>query len=155
MDRFFLIVPVLAGILGVLQNALNRKIGDTTGLTSAIIFNNIILLAASLVVGWAVYRFPSSFPEAFHFKRDLFPKTAIAFLPALMGLTFLLLVPFSFMKVGAYVSYVVLITAQVITTLFWDSWVEDLPFSPQKAIGALLCLAGAVLSALPQNVEGP
>ncbi|HZH04735.1 MAG TPA: DMT family transporter [Myxococcaceae bacterium] len=144
----FSLIPVLVGAAAVIQAVLNRQLGQRWGLAFSVALNAAVLLVASAtllgVSRWAPARLPS------FFLAPIGPRSFPLwfFLPGLLGLSIVAGLPWSIERAGAAVTFVLLIASQVVVSLVWDAAIEGRPVSWVKAAGALLVIAGAVMTTL-------
>lgn len=143
-----ILLPIAAGIAVVVQSGVNRQIADQWGLAAAILLNSVVVLALAAVVYFAVKLRPDAFPEFLHVPSGLGAITWWqGFLPGVLGLTIILGLPWAFSRMGALEVILTLLVAQVVASIAWDTWVEDMPVEPLRIVGALVALGGTILAA--------
>lgn len=143
---FSVVLPLMIGALGVLQNTFNRKYADTIGLPMALVVNNLVLLGLSIGLFWALRLVPeASLPEIFR-HRSGFAFSPRYILPGLFGMLIITTAPWAIQRVGATRVFIGIIAAQIVVSLLWD-YFEAEPVSGQRILGAALALAGALLAA--------
>ena len=146
---FSLVLPLLAGALGVLQNAVNRRFADSLSLPFALVVNSVVLLVASGVLYGAVRVWPAdSLPEIFRPRAPWGEISPSHLLPGLFGFTIITVLPWAIQRVGATRVFIGIVVAQIAVSLLWDLLAENLPLSPARVLGATLALAGAVVASL-------
>ena len=147
MKLVFGFVPALLGVLSVLQMGFNKKISQAWGLPSAVLLNASVLLISATIVFFAVLK---SQPEADLWKIHIDWAEAKWWfvLPGLMGLVLVLGGPWAVAKWGALNTFIVLVGAQLITSLLWDLKVEGLELNWQRIAGVALAWAGVFLATL-------
>lgn len=140
---------LLVGVASVLQGGLNRQFSEQWGLPGAIFINAIAFLAASLIY-WFYARYTGvQLPVALADKAGSFENFKYWYvIPGILGFFFVLGVPWAIAKIGALKVFVGLVTAQLIGGLMWDMWVENIPLSWPRVLGAALALAGVVVASL-------
>lgn len=146
---FSLVFPLLAGALGVLQNAVNRKLADSLGLPFALVVNSLVLLAASCALYFALRSWPpESLPEIFRPRANWGAPSLPHLLPGLFGFTIITVLPWAIQRVGATRVFIGIVVAQLAVSLLWDVFAENLALSPTRIAGAALALAGALVASL-------
>jgi len=144
---FSLFFPLIIGSFGVLQNTINRKIATTMGLPLALVINNLILLACSILLFFILRFAPAGWaPDIFREKNGLSAFTWVHFLPGLFGFFIIAIAPWAIERAGATRVFIGIIVAQIVVSLLWDFYVESMPVSPSRFAGAALALAGAFLA---------
>lgn len=137
------IFTLIIGALGVLQSAINRHMSTDWGLANVIMLNNIVLLVFGTGLLLAVKFWPHAFPELFDGKASLSNMRWHYILPGIFGLIFVVGIPFAISRLGALDVFVVLVGAQMTTSLLWDKFVEGIDFSLPRLAGAGLAIAAA------------
>lgn len=147
--QFYYTVPILLGAMVVLQGGLNRHLGSNFGLSSAVMINaSILFLTSALFYGILRWN-PEIFPEI------LRPRPAQSslptwwyFIPGFCGFCIVLGLPWSIDTIGAGRSFVLLISAQILTGFLWDFSVNNINPSLVKLLGGVLAIAGSILVVL-------
>jgi transporter family-2 protein len=142
----FSLIPVIVGISMVLQNAMNNQISKTADLSSVLIFNCIVSLLASVAVFYLALLRPSWLPEIFHPKSNVPTSSWWIIIPGMCGFMIILGMPIALDKLGALKVLCVVIATQLVTALMWDTWIAKMAVTPQRILGALVTLMGAVIS---------
>lgn len=145
MRSLIALFPVLLGSFTVFQAGLNRKIGQAWGLPVAVLFNACVLVAGAVVLLGvsAGGIFESSFLRP-HFDSKQF--TWWFLLPGLFGLGLVWGGPWCISKLGAVPVFVLMVSAQLLTSVFWDVVVEQRSISGVRLCGVALAWAGALLA---------
>ena len=143
-----LIVPFTLGCLAVLQVALNKRIAGVMGLTQAVILNAFVLLVVALAF-WLMARgsreqlgewlVGSGGPGDFQLWWVI---------PGLCGLTLVAGMPWAAARIGALQTFVLMVAAQMVFSILWDHFAEDLPVTLPRVVGAGLAIAGAAVTAV-------
>lgn len=142
---FTLLIPLGIGCLGVLQNTLNKKIAGSIGLPVALVINNLVLLACSLSLYFFLrWQAADSLPEIFRSKPGHVGPTIL--LPGIFGFLIIATAPWAIERVGATRVFIMVIVAQVITSLLWDYWMESASIAPSRVAGAVIAAVGAFLA---------
>jgi uncharacterized membrane protein YdcZ (DUF606 family) len=146
---FILVLPLMIGAAGVLQNTINKKIGMQMGVPLALVLNNLILLACSTALYFTLRSLPQqSLPELFRAKEnwgDL--RWPILLLPGFFGFFIIATAPWAIERAGATRVFIGIIVAQIVVSILWDLLADAVPVSPMRLGGALLALVGALLAA--------
>jgi len=144
-----LILPLLIGSLGVLQNTLNKKFSESIGIAPALLINNFILL----LIGISFYFFirlapPNLLPDFFRIKTTTASFSWKYMLPGIFGFFIIAIIPYTIQKVGATKVFLAVIVAQLVTSILWDYFIESTPVTWPKIAGATLAVLGAIVSVL-------
>lgn len=142
-----LVVPLILGVVSVVQAALNRRIAAVWGLLPATLLNALVFTtftALCLLIartgktplsGWML---PVSL-------RDL---RALWLVPGVFGFAIVIGLPWALGRMGALSTFVAMIAAQMVTSVAWDYFVEGVGMSASRVIGAVLTIVGVALVAL-------
>jgi bacterial/archaeal transporter family-2 protein len=143
-----LLVPFVLGGLAVLQVALNKRIAAVMGLTQAVILNASVLLIAA--IAFYVYA-RSTRAEIGGWMAGgggFGDFQSWWIIPGLCGLTLVAGMPWAVQRIGALQSFVVLVAAQMLFSILWDHFVEDVSVSVPRVVGATLAIAGAAVTTM-------
>ena len=148
-------IPVILGIAVVLQGILNRKIGGTIGLSTAVFINALVFLILSAALLATSYLKPHLFPEflrvpSVSWKNALEQSNTSLWLywvPGFCGFLLVLGVPFAIHSIGPSKTFVVLVSAQIAFSVLLEIAVQS-ELNPWKLLGAGLAMAGAYLVAV-------
>lgn len=143
-ETFFL--TLFLGVVAVLQGALNRLVAKSWGLTPTILFNNLVILVAASVFYAVVRGFPRIFPESFAGKAAYASFSWYFVLPGLFGFTLVAGIPLAIGAIGALDAFVLMVCAQMATSLVWDGIAEGIPPSWPRVAGAVLAVGGVLVS---------
>lgn len=141
-------IPFLLGMVGILQGAFYRKISDTIGLTHAVLIGNSFAMLLTIPIVWIIFKNPQWVPEFFHFKTPLPNFRWWYLIPGFFGVLIVFGLPLAIAKVGAVKSTVMIIVAQILTSVVWDIFFENIPLQTSKVIGLILALASALMMML-------
>jgi transporter family-2 protein len=144
---FAVLVPMLVGVVSVLQAALNRRIASAWGLLPTTLLNAVVFTssAALCVLVLRTGKAPVSDWMLPVSLRDLRP---LWLLPGVFGLAIVIGLPWALGRMGALSTFVAMIAAQMVTSVAWDYFVEGVGMSLPRMLGALLTIAGVALVAL-------
>lgn len=145
--RLFSLLPALLGVASVLQAVLNRRIAVSWGLAAAALLNSAVLLAAAVGVFVWSRKMPAAFPAGFAAPAVLGSGSWWFLVPGVLGLSLVMGLPYAVGRLGAGAVFIMLIGAQIVTSLLWDFAVEGRPLAGMRIAGAVLALVGAALTA--------
>jgi transporter family-2 protein len=141
----FGLAPAILGVLVVLQAGVNRKLASQWGLTSAVLLNALVLfILAALLFILCLWK-PEFFPKNLRSSIDFKNFRLWFLLPGLMGFCLVIGGPFAVARWGAVQTFILVISAQLITSLIWDFQVEGLGISYMRLLGIALAWSGAFL----------
>jgi len=139
-----LLVPIVLGVLTVLQATFNRHIARVWGLPPAAMLNTLVaLILCSAFVAYGVWRGAESGASRVTFDPGL--MRAWWLLPGCFGCALVVGLPWAVARLGALPVFVGLVGAQVVTSALWDRLVDGAPLSGPRLAGALLAVASVVL----------
>jgi bacterial/archaeal transporter family-2 protein len=143
-----LLVPFALGCFAVLQVALNKRIAGVMGLTQAVILNAGVLL----VVAIAFWLYARGAREQFGgwMEGSGGPGDFQLWwvIPGLCGLTLVAGMPWAAQRIGALQTFVILVAAQMLCSIVWDRFVDDVPVTAPRVIGASLAVLGAAVTTI-------
>ncbi len=137
---------MLCGLAVVAQAGLNRRFAGQWGLMSAVLVNMVVATAATFAVYLAVRAMPGLWPEAAEGQGRLGGFTPWHLLPGLCGVVIVLGMPLAMSRLGAVQSVLLLMAAQLITSLLWDALVEGRPATLPRVLGSGVAFAGAAIA---------
>lgn len=138
-------IPFILGMVGILQGAFYRRISDSIGLTHAVLIGNNFAMLLTIPIVYLIYKNPGWVPEFFHFKSPLPQLKWWYLVPGFFGILIVFGLPLAISKVGAVKSTVMIIVAQIMTSVIWDLLFEKIPLQSTKVIGMILALVSAFL----------
>ncbi len=139
-----LFVPLVIGVVSVLQATLNRQVARQWGLAPTAVLNMVVALVIALAfVSLCLMRGPGVGIFRIHFEPSLMRWWWL--LPGVFGCAIVFGLPWAVEKLGALPVFVVLVGAQMCTSAAWDRLIEGAPLSTPRVIGALLAVLSAVL----------
>lgn len=134
------LIPIAVGISGILQGGFNRNMSNQLGLAQALLLGNILVLLYSIILYFAVAKFPESLPEMFRLRAPLTSFKWWYIFPSLFGFIIISGIPLGISKIGAVKVTVLIVVAQMITSILWDIFVDHLPINAMKGLGLLFSL---------------
>ena len=144
----FVLVPLVLGIMSVLQNTFNRHMSGQWGLAGVILVNVLVMLLVSVVLVFCAAQVtpPPWLPEVFVAKGSLWRQLRLMHLvPGLFGLAVITGLPLAMTRLSTAEVFVVFMGTQMLTSLAWDCAVARLPLTSFKVAGAMFTLVGMVL----------
>ncbi|MBP9681888.1 MAG: DMT family transporter [Bacteriovorax sp.] len=146
-----LTLPLFIGCFGILQGAINRLISNHIGVTQAALITN----TGSIVICVAFYFFAKYYsqalPELYQIKAPLTTYKWWFIFPPLFGFLIIAGIPFAIAKLGAVKVTVGLIAAQMITSVLWDFFVEDITLNAMKMTGIIFAFLSVTFIALSKQ----
>jgi bacterial/archaeal transporter family-2 protein len=147
--RLISLVPLLCGLAVVAQAGLNRRFAGQWGLLSAVLMNMVVATVTTFGVYMVARSVPGFWPEAAApgGQVRLFDGfTVWHLLPGLCGVLIVIGMPWAIGRLGAVQSALLLMAAQLLTSLVWDAMVEGRPATLARVVGSALAFAGAAIA---------
>ncbi len=145
--RLISLVPLLCGLAVVAQAGLNRRFAGQWGLLSAVLMNMVVATVATFGVYVVARSVPGFWPEASAGQGRLFAGfTPWHLLPGLCGVIIVVGMPWAIGRLGAVQSALLLMAAQLLTSLVWDAMVEGRPATLARVVGSAVAFAGAAIA---------
>ena len=140
------ILPIILGGAGVIQAVMNKDIAAVYGLNMASLINGVIVVLCAVFVFILVQYFPDYFPDILVFNKNNVKSFQWWYLiPGIIGFCLVLLVPLVIMEVGTLPVFLGIIAGQIIVSIVWDAYYENIPVNIIRVAGALLTFMGAFL----------
>lgn len=131
--------------MAVLQAAFNRRIAATWGLAPTVALNAVVVLLFCIAFYFLARRgVVDGVIEGARFSDF----KVLWLLPGLFGFLLITGLPWAISHVGATRVFVAVVSAQMLTSLLWDRFVEGIDLSWTRVLGAVLCVAGVVLASM-------
>lgn len=137
MNSWVSFLPALLGVVVVLQAGLNKKISAVWGISGAVLLNALVFL----VIATVAYFFVPNMKG--HIELKSFNWWYLV--PGALGCLLVFGGPMAIMRWGAVHTFILIISAQLLASLIWDSQIEGLPVSTMRIAGIALAWIGAVL----------
>lgn len=144
--RFVSLVPLLCGLAVVAQGGLNKRFAGQWGLLSAVLMNMVVATVATFAVFAVARSVPALWPEAASNGARFPGFTVWHLLPGLCGVVIVVGMPWAIGRVGAVQSVLLLIAAQLATSLVWDAMVEGRPATVARVVGSAVAFTGAAIA---------
>jgi len=144
-----LLLSLLMGAFGVLQNTMNKQFAESLGLSWTILVNGLTLCACGVIFFFTLKLVPAeSLPEIFRPVAGASGLRAYHVLPGIFGFLIITTLPWILQKHGATRVFIAIVAGQLFVSLLWDLFVEGSPVDGRRAAGVALALLGALLASL-------
>ena len=146
-----MLIPLFIGCAGILQGTINRHVSSQIGVAQATLISNATTALICLVFYYIVKSMPQVFPDFFLVKAPITTYKWWFILPPIFGFCIVSGMPLAFAKLGAVKVTVLLIAAQMATSVVWDIFVEDIQLNIMKVAGIFFALVSVVFVTLAKN----
>lgn len=137
MNSWVSFLPALLGVVVVLQAGLNKKISAQWSISGAVLLNALVFFVIAAIAYFFVPNFKGNIElKSFNWWY---------LIPGALGCILVFGGPMAIMRWGAVHTFILIISAQLLASLVWDSQVEGLPVSTMRIAGIALAWIGAVL----------
>lgn len=141
------LIPIYLGVAGVLQGGFNRQIAATWGLPGTVLLNSIVLIMIASVTYLLARVMPEAMPKVLQDQGSFREFNWWYLLPGVFGYTIIAGLAFSIRELGVAKVIVMLIGAQLTTSVVWDAWLEGIGVTWVRAVGAMMAFGGALIVA--------
>lgn len=138
--KWTILIPIVVGISGILQGGLIRNMSGTLGLAHSLLIGNVLVVVYSLIFYFGAVKFPEFFPDFFAVRAPLSTFKWWYVLPSIFGFIIISGFPFGISKLGAVKVTVLIVVAQMITSITWDLMVDKVPMNIMKSLGLLFSM---------------
>lgn len=138
MNQLINFSPAILGFVVVLQAGLNKKIAAQWGLSTAVLLNAVVFA----ILAFAVYALGLWKTEAAVSTRSF---SWWYLIPGALGCVLVFGGPWAITKWGALHTFILVISAQLLASLLWDMYVEDIPVTTLRLAGVGITWVGALL----------
>src|SRR3989338_5883087 len=121
---FYFLAPIAIGFMSVLQNTLNKQVGQQYGLALVLTINAIMILLAAGALFLAVTYLPGRFGAFLGGSGAAFEFKWWYVFPGLFGFAVIFGLPYCMNQAGALAVFIIFVTAQVIASMLWDNLVD-------------------------------
>lgn len=144
MHKIWWYFPLLLGIILVVQTGLNEQVQKNISFAHTLLFNNIAFITLTLCLLTLQYYYADSFPDNFNANKNLsFSWWFI--IPGILGAFYVAGNIYSYDKVGASHTVILIVIAQIITSMLWDYFVKDKSINFKQILGAGFAIVGVFL----------
>lgn len=144
-------IPLFIGCVGILQGTLNRQVATHIGVAQATLITNAATVLICIGFYFLVKNSPGLVPEFFQIKAPITTYKWWFIFPPIFGFCIIAGMPFAFAKLGAVKVTVLLVAAQMVTSVIWDIFVEDIGLNLMKFAGIIFALISVILVTLSKN----
>ena len=141
-------LPIIIGMVGILQGALNKEMSLQIGVGQTVLVGMTLTFIFGIIFYFTVKFFPDLFNPIYHLKAPLTTWRWWFIIPGFLGLIIVGLFPEAIHELGAVKTTILIVAAQVIFSLFWDSMIEKLPITPFKWLGMVCAFLSVVFMGL-------
>jgi transporter family-2 protein len=134
------LIPFFLGAISVLQATINRQVAKEFGLSQAVFFNTLILLAVSVIALFTVKTWDLPALQMQTGEGRFSNLSWWHLLPGVFGFCLVAGIPLAIQRIGALQVFVGLIAAQMIVSLLWDRFIDGVEINLYRVIGALLSI---------------
>nr|BDT27893.1 DMT family transporter [Bacteriovorax sp. HI3] len=149
--NLIMLLPLMIGSVGILQGTINRHVATHIGVAQATLISNAVTVLICIAFYALVKSVPSLVPDFFQVKAPLTTYKWWFIFPPIFGFCIVTGIPLAFAKLGAVKVTVLLVAAQMVTSVVWDIFVEDIGLNMMKFAGILCALVSVVLITLSKN----
>lgn len=146
-----IIIPLFLGCIGILQGAINRQVSMQIGLAQASLITNLATVIMCTFFYLIVKKNPLLFPSFFQLKAEFFTYKWWYIFPPIFGFLIVTGMPYAISEIGAVKVTVGLIAAQMITSVIWDYFVDNITLNPLKIGGIVSALLSVILITLAKK----
>ena len=146
-----MLIPIVIGCVGILQGTINRQVANHIGVAQATLISNVFTVVICLAFYFLVKMSPATVPDFFQIKAPITTFKWWFIFPPIFGFCIVAGMPFAFAKLGAVKVTVLLIAAQMTTSVVWDIFVEDIGINLMKFAGIIFALLSVVFVTLAKN----
>lgn len=137
MNSWISFLPAILGVVVVLQAGLNKKISASWGISGAVLLNALVFFVIAAVTYFFVPNMKGNI--------ELKSFNWWFLVPGALGCILVFGGPMAIMRWGAVHTFILIISAQLLASLIWDSQIEGMPVSTMRIAGIALAWIGAVL----------
>lgn len=135
--NFNILIPLMLGVIGILQGAINRQVSGHIGVAQATLIGNVTTVF--ICIAFYFYaKNTDTLPPIFAVKAPLTTYKWWFIFPAIFGFLIVAGMPYAISKLGAVKVTVGLIAAQMITSVVWDYAVDGVALNLLK-MGGIIC----------------
>jgi transporter family-2 protein len=146
-----MLIPLFIGCFAILQGTLNRQVATHIGVAQATLITNAVTVLICIGFYLLVKSSPQLFPTFFQVKAPLTTYKWWFIFPPIFGFCIIAGMPFAFAKLGAVKVTVLLIGAQMVTSVIWDIFVEGIELNIMKVAGVACAILSVLLVTLGKD----
>lgn len=145
---FAILITFCIGLATVLQGALNRIISGQHDLAIAVLLNSIIYVMGAVILFFLSRKYGGSLPNILKPHGGWENISWWYLIPGLCGLVIVVGMPVVIMKIGVFRMFMIIIAIQLIGSLLWDKFIEQIQPTPLRIIGACLAFISVILTSI-------
>lgn len=134
------IIPLAVGAAGIIQGGLNKAMSQNMGLTMALFIGNALVVVYSVFLYILATKSPESVSDLFKLRESAIDFKWWYIIPSICGFLIITGIPFGISKIGAVKVTVLIVAGQMVSSIFWDIFVEKLPLNTMKGLGVLFSI---------------
>jgi transporter family-2 protein len=142
------LIPIAIGFASIFQGGVNRNMSNDIGLAHSILIGNIIIVAYSLTLYFWVQKSPETFPEFMRVKASIMTFKWWYIFPSICGFIIVAGIPYGIFKLGAVKVTVIIVAAQMLASILWDTFIEKSPVNLYKSLGLFFAGISVALTLL-------
>lgn len=146
--KWIYLIPLLIGILGILQGALLKNVSVEIGVAHATLITMAIYFFLGVVLFFLVRSNPQIVPAFYAVKSPLTYFKWWYLIPGIIGFFIVLFFPQAMHSLGAVKVTILIIGGQIITSTLWDFFVDKIPFTSFKFLGLLFAILSLIFTVL-------
>ena len=146
-----ILFPIGLGVMGILQGAINRQVSTYVGVAQATLITNIATMFMCTALYFFVKQYSEALPALFHLKAPITTYKWWFIFPPIFGVLIVAGMPYAIFELGAVKVTVGLIAAQMVTSVVWDIFVEDINLNLMKIAGIVFAFISVVFITLSKQ----
>ena len=146
--KWIYLIPFLIGTFGIFQGALNKQVSMEIGVAHATLIGMIITFLLGVALYFLIKVNPQLFPAFYLVKQPITYFKWWFLIPGFLGFFIVFFFSQAIYELGAVKVTILIVVAQIITSTFWDKYVENIPLTIYKILGfffAILSVAFTVI----------
>jgi transporter family-2 protein len=146
-----IILPILLGAIGILQGAINRQVSLHIGVAQATLITNLVAAFFCLIFYFFVKANAHIMPPIFQVKTSFVTYKWWYIFPPLFGFLIVAGMPYAIAELGAVKVTVGLIASQMIVSVLWDIFIEDINLNMMKVLGIIFAILSVTFITLSKD----
>jgi transporter family-2 protein len=146
-----ILIPIILGIVGILQGTINRQVANYIGVAQATLITNMATVIICTLFYFYAKNYAETLPSIFQIKAPFSTYKWWFIFPPIFGFLIVAGMPFAFSKLGAVKVTVLLIAAQMLTSVLWDMFVEGLELNLLKISGIIFAILSVAMISLSKQ----
>lgn len=146
-----ILLPIGLGIVGILQGAINRQVSTYIGVAQATLITNVATVFICMAFYLFAKHYSASLPPLFQLKAPITTYKWWFIFPPIFGFLIVAGMPYAISELGAVKVTVGLIAAQMVTSVLWDIFVEDINLNFMKIAGIIFAFISVVFITLSKQ----